>query len=169
MSDKSSKNRLPFEPSQNKKKKTEKTPPQNSAVAPKTKKKSQNKSQTKSQKKSKRVSNPDASLSAIPKDVSRRMARRMAIFSGIPTLIGISSFFIFYWLFSQEILEFPPYLVFFFTAGFFGLGVIGLSYGIFSASWDEDRVGGIVGAAEFKTNFDRTIGAWKSERQKKSS
>lgn len=165
MSDKSSKNRLPFEPSQNKKKKTEKSSPQNSAVASETKKKSQKKSQ----KKSKRVSNPDASLSAIPKAVSRRMARRMAVFSGIPTLIGISSFFIFYWLFSQDILEFPPYLVFFFTAGFFGLGVIGLSYGIFSASWDEDRVGGVIGATEFKTNFDRTIGAWKSERQKKSS
>ena len=157
MPDKSAKNRLPFEPNQNKKKKTEKKAPQNSTTTKKTKKKS------------KRVSNPDASLSAIPKAVSRRMARRMAIFSGVPTLLGISSFFVFYWLFSQDILEFPPYLVVFFTAGFFGLGVIGLSYGIFSASWDEDRVGGIVGAAEFKTNFDRTIGAWKSERQKKSS
>ena len=157
MPDKSAKNRLPFEPNQNKKKKTEKKAPQNSTTTKKTKKKS------------KRVSNPDASLSAIPKAVSRRMARRMAIFSGVPTLLGISSFFVFYWLFSQDILEFPPYLVVFFTAGFFGLGVIGLSYGIFSASWDEDRVGGIIGAAEFKINFDRTIGAWKSERQKKSS
>ncbi len=161
MAEKSPKNRLPFEPGQNKKKKTEKKPPKNSAATKETPKKSQ--------KKSKRVSNPEASLSAIPKAVSRRMARRMAIFSGIPTLIGISSFFIFYWLFSQDILEFPPYLVLFFTAGFFGLGVIGLSYGIFSASWDEDRVGGIVGAAEFKTNFDRTIAAWRNERQKKSS
>ena len=161
MTEKSSKNRLPFEPGQNKKKKTEKKPPKNSATTKETTKKSQ--------KKSKRVSNPEASLSAIPKAVSRRMARRMAIFSGIPTFIGISSFFIFYWLFSQDILEFPPYLVLFFTAGFFGLGVVGLSYGIFSASWDEDRVGGIVGAAEFKTNFDRTIAAWRNERQKKSS
>ena len=97
------------------------------------------------------------------------MARRMAIFSGIPTLMGISCFFIFYWLFSQNIIEFPPYLVLFVSAGFFGLGVIGLSYGIFSASWDEERVGGIVGAAEFKTNFDRTIAAWRNERKKKSS
>lgn len=161
MPDKSAKNRLPFEPGQNKKKNPEKKAPQNPTATKETKKKSR--------KKSKRESNPDASLSAIPKAVSRRMARRMAVFSGIPTFLGISSFFIFYWLFSQDILEFPPYLVFFFTAGFFGLGVVGLSYGIFSASWDEDRVGGIVGAAEFKTNFDRTIGAWKSEREKKSS
>ncbi|MEM9271672.1 MAG: PAM68 family protein [Cyanobacteria bacterium P01_F01_bin.143] len=161
MPDKSAKNRLPFEPNKNKKKKTEKKAPQNSAAT--------KKAQKKSKKKSKRVSNPDASLSAIPKAVSRRMARRMAVFSGIPTFLGISSFFIFYWLFSQDILEFPPYLVVFFSAGFFGLGVVGLSYGIFSASWDEDRAGGIVGAAEFKTNFDRTINAWKSERQKKSS
>ena len=161
MPKKSDKNRLPFEPSQNKKKKTEKKPPQNSAATKETK--------NKSQKKSKRNSNPEASLSAIPKGVSRRMARRMAVFSGIPTFMGISSFFIFYWLFSQNVIEFPPYLVVFVSAGCFGLGVIGLSYGIFSASWDEDRVGGIVGAAEFKTNFDRTIAAWKDERQKKSS
>ena len=159
MPEKSSKNRLPFEPGQNKKKQTDKKPPQNSATTKETKKKSQQN----------RKSNPEASLSAIPKAVSRRMARRMTIFSGIPTFIGISSFFIFYWLFSQNIIEFPPYLVLFISAGFFGLGVIGLSYGIFSASWDEDRVGGIVGAAEFKTNFDRTIAAWREERQKKSS
>ena len=161
MPEKSAKNRLPFEPGQNKKQKTEKKLPQNSAATKETKQKSR--------KKSTRKNDPEASLSAIPKAVSRRMARRMAIFSGIPTLIGISSFFIFYWLFSHEIIEFPPYLVLFFTAGFFGLGVIGLSYGIFSASWDEDRSGGIVGAAEFKTNFDRTIAAWRNERQKKSS
>ena len=161
MPDKSANNRLPFEPGQNKKKKTDKKSPQNAVATQESKKKSP--------KQSKRKSNPEASLSAIPKAVSRRMARRMAIFSGIPTLIGISSFFIFYWLFSRELIDFPPYLVLFVSAGFFGLGVVGLSYGIFSASWDEDRVGGVVGAAEFKTNFDRTIAAWKNERQKKSS
>lgn len=161
MAKQSSKNRLPFEPKQNKGKKTAQKPAQNSTATKVTK--------TKSQKKSKRVSNPEASLSAIPKAVSRRMARRMAIFSGIPTLLGISSFFIFYWLFSQELIEFPPYLVVFVSAGCFGLGVVGLSYGIFSSSWDEDRVGGIVGAAEFKTNFERTIAAWRNERQNKSS
>ena len=161
MPEKSAKNRLPFEPGQNKKKKTEKKPAQNSAATKETKQKPQ--------KKSTRKSDTEASLSAIPKAVSRRMARRMAIFSGIPTLIGISSFFIFYWLFSQKLIDFPPYLVLFVSAGFFGLGVVGLSYGIFSASWDEDRAGGIIGAAEFKTNFDRTIAAWKNERQKKSS
>ncbi len=161
MPDKSTKNRLPFEPSSNKSKKTAQKPHQTSAATKETKKKSQ--------KKSTKNSNPEASLSAIPKAVSRRMARRMAVFSGIPTFMGISSFFIFYWLFSQNVIEFPPYLVVFVSAGCFGLGVIGLSYGIFSASWDEDRAGGIVGAAEFKTNFDRTIAAWKNERQKKSS
>ncbi len=156
MAKNSKKNRLPFEPSNNKKK------PAKTAPTPTTK---ANSKSAKSQKSSK-TKNPDASLSAIPKAVSNRMVRRMVVFSGIPTALGISSFFIFYWLLSQNIIDFPPYLVVFVSAGLFGLGVLGLSYSIFSASWDENRPGGIMGFAEFKTNFARTVSAWRDGRKK---
>lgn len=147
---KSSKESLPFEP-RKKKKKQDKQPVTNSKATVKAKsaKKSTNKRE-------------ESSLSAIPDAVSKRMARRMMFFSGIPTAIGISSFFVFYWLFAQKIIEFPPYLVLLVTAGLFGLGFIGLSYSVFSASWDEEREGGFVGFNEFKLNFGRTISAWKN-------
>ncbi len=154
MAKNSKKNRLPFEPSRNKKKPA-KTPPPNNKVT--TNKVAQKSSKTK---------NSDASLSAIPKAVSNRMLRRMVFFSGVPTALGISSFFIFYWLFSRHLLDFPPYLVVFVSAGCFGLGVLGLSYSIFSASWDENRPGGIIGFSEFKTNFARTVSAWRNGRKK---
>ncbi len=156
MAKNSKKNRLPFEPSSNKKKPVKTAPKsQNDSVKEKV-----------TQKKPKKNSNSDASLSAIPKVVSNRMIRRMVVFSGIPTALGISSFFIFYWLFSRHLLDFPPYLVVFVSAGLFGLGVIGLSYSIFSASWDENRPGGLIGFAEFKINFGRTVAAWRDGRKK---
>jgi hypothetical protein len=50
--------------------------------------------------------------------------------------------------------------------GFFGLGVLGLSYGVLSASWDEDEPGTKFGWQEFKTNFGRMTAAWRSAGQK---
>ena len=86
----------------------------------------------------------------------------MAIFCGIPTGLGMASFFIFYGIVSQKWLEIPPYLVFITTLGLFGLGFLGLSYGIFSASWDEERLGSWWGWEEFKVNFGRTVTAWRN-------
>ena len=153
---KSSKDALPFEPRKNKKKKQSKQPSTKQNTT-------QKQSTTKNQR-----NREDASLSAIPDAVSKRMTRRMVFFSGIPTAMGISAFFVFYWLFSQKIVEFPPSLVLIVTAGLFGLGFVGLSYSVFSASWDEERDGGLVGFVEFRTNFGRTISAWKN-RGKESS
>jgi hypothetical protein len=154
MAEKSSKESLPFEP----RKKKQKSEPKSV-----TKSLASSKAATKTKSAPKSSKNREnASLSAIPDAVSKRMTRRMVFFSGIPTLMGITSFFIFYWLFAQKILEFPPYLVLIVTAGLFGLGFVGLSYSVFSASWDEERDGGLVGFVEFKTNFGRTVSAWKN-------
>lgn len=163
MADKSTKESLPFEPKKKKKKKENKKSSSNSIDSTKSVA-SKSAKQEKYKQKNKR-SREDASLSAIPDAVGKRMTRRMAFFSGIPTFLGIGSFFVFYWLFSQEIVEFPPYLVVFVTAGLFGLGFVGLSYSVFSASWDEERDGGLLGVAEFKTNVGRTVSAWKNRDQ----
>ena len=163
MADKSTKESLPFEP---KKKKNKKENKQSGSKSTNSSKSVASKSVKKEKYKQKKQRNrEDASLSAIPDAVGKRMTRRMAFFSGIPTVLGIGSFFVFYWLFSQEIVEFPPYLVVFVTAGLFGLGFVGLSYSVFSASWDEERDGGLAGYAEFKTNVGRTISAWKNRDQ----
>ena len=160
---KSSKEALPFEPRKKKKKQKDRQNATNTPTTQKNKVATTSKTTTKSKSSKKSQRNrQDASLSAIPDAVSKRMTRRMVFFSGIPTVIGIASFFVFYWLFSQKIVEFPPSLVLIVTAGLFGLGFVGLSYSVFSASWDESREGGLVGAAEFKTNIGRTIDAWKN-------
>jgi hypothetical protein len=149
MSPESKRGRLPFEPHQNKKKKPKKAPTTVNTVAEKPKK----------------VAKSEASLSAIPDAVSKRMARRMALFCGLPTAVGMSSFFIFYWVNTNNLLELPTYVALFVSIGFFGLGILGLSYGIFSASWDENQVGSWLGLEEFKINFGRTIAAWRNSRQ----
>ena len=93
---KSSKKPLPFEPRNKKKQKQDKQSSNvtNTKATAEQKKTDNKKSRQKSSK-----NREEASLSAIPDAVSKRMARRMAFFSGIPTVLGIASFFIFYWLF----------------------------------------------------------------------
>lgn len=100
---------------------------------------------------------------AIPDAVSKRMARRMAIFCGVPSFLAIATFVVSYYIVSQHVLDLPTSAVLLVSLSFFGLGVLGLSYGLFSASW-EDEPGSLLGASEFRTNLGRTIAAWRSQR-----
>lgn len=111
------------------------------------------------------ASRKSRSDTAIPEVVSRRMLRRMIVFSGIPTFVGVGIFFSSYFLLVNRIVDLPKYAVFFSTLGCFGLGVLGLSYGALSASWDENRLGGWFGASEFRTNFGRMTEAWRAARK----
>jgi hypothetical protein len=149
MSSESPRQKIPFEPN---KKKTKPKKEPSSKIASKYSENS--------------AYNPkNANLSAIPEGVSKRMIGRMIAFSGIPTGLGISSFFIFYWVVSHQWFKIPTIAVVLVTMGLFGLGVLGLSYGILSASWDEERKGSFWGLQEFRLNFGRMILAWKSARQ----
>ena len=154
MASDSKEGRLPFEPRKNKKEKPAKTAP--TKVNPKRQATS-------------RSSRPNSNLSAIPDVVSKRMGQRMAIFCGIPSALGMSSLLVFYWLKANDIVELPPYLAFAVSFGFLGLGVLGLSYGLFSASWDEERAGSALGGDEFKLNLGRTKDAWKASKKADSS
>jgi hypothetical protein len=103
---------------------------------------------------------------AIPEEVSQRMLRRMLVFSGTPTVLAIGTFFVSYYLVVNQVVELPPYFVLLVTLGLFGLGVVGLTYGVLSASWDEGRPGSWLGLEEFQVNFGRMTSAWgqRSER-----
>ena len=148
MSSKSSKDRLPFEPQQKKKKAPKKKPVQSQTEPQKTK-----------------SSSSKAKVGSIPDAVSKRMVRRMALFSGIPTFLGMSSFVLSYLIVSHQWFKLPTVAVVLVSMGFFGLGVLGLSYGILSTSWDEERVGSWWGWQEFGVNFGRMTAAWRSARQ----
>jgi hypothetical protein len=148
--------RLPFEPRQTKKKTPKKEPVAAQPVATSSEKPKANR-------------NGVNNSNAIPEEVSKRMIRRMALFSGIPTALGISSFVVSYYIVINEIFELPTVAVLLVSLGFFGLGVLGLSYGVLSTSWDEGRVGSLVGADEFGVNFGRMVQAWKSGRREARS
>jgi hypothetical protein len=128
-------------------------------------KKSEQKSEQKSTSRRDRKFNSTANSTAIPDAVSKRMIRRMALMSGIPTGLGLSSFFIFYLLVSQGWADIAPSFVFFATLALFGLGFVGLSYGVLSTSWEEDRAGGWLGWEEFTLNLARLIQGWRTAKQ----
>ncbi len=168
MSSDSKRGRLPFEPRKNSKNKPAASTKDSSVNKPQKASTSASpksaKVQAKKAKSTSRGSRPNSNLSAIPDLVSKRMGKRMAVFCGIPSVLGMSSLFVFYWLKVKEIVELPPYLAIAVSFGFLGLGVLGLSYGLFSACWDEDRAGTLMGFDEFKINLGRTKDAWKASK-----
>ena len=165
----SKRGRLPFEPRNNNKKDKKKNSKETSSVKSDTSKNQAKKTTPVAAKNIRKKSTPrksrrNSDLSAIPDVVSKRMGKRMAVFCGIPSVLGMSSLFIFYWLKIKEVVELPPYIALAVSFGFLGLGVLGLSYGLFSACWDEDRVGTLMGFDEFKVNLGRTKDAWKASK-----
>ncbi|HEY9848885.1 MAG TPA: PAM68 family protein [Leptolyngbyaceae cyanobacterium] len=143
------KERLPFEPKKNRHK-TAKNAPGNPVAV-----KKQNKLPSASQ-----------ADTAIPEAVSRRMLRRMAIFSGVPSSLGIATFIVSYIVISHAWFKLPNSAVVLVSMGFFGLGVLGLSYGVLSASWDEEKLGSIWGWEQFTVNWGRMTAAWRSSKEK---
>ena len=159
MSAESEENRLPFEPNKKRQK------------ASKASKASKQTQQPSAQPKKESVEKPQGRMytkeeMAIPKVVSQRMIRRVAFFCGVPSALGILTLVSGYLLISVAKVELPPLLILLVNMGLFGLGVIGITYGVLSASWDEDRVGGLLGFSEFGVNFGRMVEAWRETRQK---
>jgi hypothetical protein len=105
---------------------------------------------------------PPASLSrakpkpqqGIPDYVANRMARRVAIATGIPSVLGMSTFVASYLLVSKGILDIPPGVTLVTSGGFFLLGLVGLSYGVLSASW-EPGAGSLLGFEQMGVNISR--------------
>jgi hypothetical protein len=105
----------------------------------------------------------------IPEVVSQRMAKRMLLFSGVPTLLGLSTFPISYFVFFQRGIELPNVAVLLASLGGLGLGVLGLSYGVLSASWDELMPGTKLGWQEFQLNLGRVVENFKAGRDRQNS
>ncbi len=108
---------------------------------------------------------PKSESQGIPDEINRRITRRAALFCGIPTGLGLTTFVVSYILVSKHILDLPTSAVVLLSMLFLGIGVLGLSYGAISASWDEGRVGSWWGYDEFRKNFGHLSEAWKSQQQ----
>ncbi|KPQ39503.1 MAG: Protein of unknown function (DUF3464) [Phormidium sp. OSCR] len=163
MASDSSRDRLPFEPA--KKRKKDKAP----KSAPAADSGADRSESAKPSPTPKNAAKPSASPSGqpqkapIPEAVSRRMITRMALFSGTPTSLGVLSLVGSYFIIQKEWFPLPSIAVLLVSSGLFGLGVLGLSYGLLSASWDEADPGSKLGWREFQTNFGRMRQAWKKE------
>ncbi|MBM5803400.1 MAG: DUF3464 family protein [Cyanobacteria bacterium K_DeepCast_35m_m2_155] len=90
----------------------------------------------------------------IPEAVANRMARRIAVASGVPSLLGMAVFVVSYVLVSRHIVDVPPGLTLIGSGAFFLLGVLGLSYGVLSASW-ESEPGSLLGGEQIGLNISR--------------
>tara|TARA_B100000700_G_C14847577_1_gene762368 strand:+ start:295 stop:735 length:441 start_codon:yes stop_codon:yes gene_type:complete len=101
--------------------------------------------------------------SGIPKYVANRMARRIAFTTGIPTISGMGVFIGSYFLISKGIAEISPTLTLVTSAMCFLVGLLGLSYGILSASWDL-KPGSFFGFENVKPNINRMKDAFKSSK-----
>ncbi len=104
----------------------------------------------------------------IPDAVSQRMIKRVALFCGIPSLLGLSSFVLNYFLITGDVIDFPPYFTLVETLVFFGLGFLGISYGVLSASW-ESQPGSALGWSEFRTNLGNLIQQWREYAAQKGN
>ena len=111
----------------------------------------------------KNTSKNTSKTSGIPKYVANRMARRIAITTGIPTLSGMGVFIGSYFLISKGIAEISPTVTLVSSAMCFLFGLLGLSYGILSASWDPSP-GSFLGIENIKPNINRMKDAFKSSK-----
>jgi hypothetical protein len=156
------KGRLPFEPCSGKKKEAANSPkPAPRSAAPQAAKAGKTEGDRRPQ-----LRQASLEETRIPDVVSQRMVRRMAIFSGVPSFLGMFTFVAAYFLISQDIYpDLPNVAVVATSLLFLGLGVVGLSYGLLSTSWDEAAVGSLWGVEQFPDNFARMKEAWKGARQ----
>ncbi|MBM5813148.1 MAG: DUF3464 family protein [Cyanobacteria bacterium M_DeepCast_100m_m1_067] len=99
----------------------------------------------------------------IPDAVANRMARRIAIGTGIPTLMGMGVFVGSYLLVSREIVDIAPGATLAASGACFFLGLLGLSFGVLSASW-EDQPGSLLGTEQIGVNISRLRSSIRSMR-----
>ena len=98
--------------------------------------------------------------SLIPKPVANRMARRVIFTTGVPTFLGMGVFVLSYIVIVKGIAEIPPSLTLTSSAICFSVGLLGLRYGILSASW-EDSPGSLLGFEHIGPNIQRMRSAFK--------
>ena len=108
---------------------------------------------------------PSVRQEAIPRYVADRMARRVAVFTGLPTIAGMGVFVGSYLLITRGVADIAPGLTLATSGAFFLLGLVGLSFGVLSSSWDPDP-GSVLGFENLKPNLQRmreTIRAAKNK------
>ena len=100
----------------------------------------------------KRAQYQAASAKGIPQVVTDRMLKRITIFSGVPLLLGFSTGPLFYLGKTVAHFDLAPWQFFFASTATFGAALVGITYGVLSASWEPGREGSFWGVTEVKAN-----------------
>ena len=87
----------------------------------------------------KRAQYQAASAKGIPQVVTDRMLKRITIFSGVPLLLGFSTGPLFYLGKTVAHFDLAPWQFFFASTATFGAALVGITYGVLSASWEPGR------------------------------
>jgi hypothetical protein len=82
------------------------------------------------------------------------MIRRIAVTTGVPSLLGMAVFLVSYLVVSRGLADIPPVITLLASGACFLVGLLGLSYGVLSCSWEE-RPGSLVGFEQFVINVGR--------------
>lgn len=96
----------------------------------------------------------DPSVGAVPELVANRMLGRIVVLAGIPVFGGLAIFVGAFFYSKKYDLVVPPAIIAYATQLPFILGLLGITYGILSSSWDKED-GSLLGISEFKTNVQR--------------
>jgi len=112
-----------------------------------------------------RLLNEEPDAAVIPEKVAQRMGKRMLPFVGIPLFGVMGAFVVFWYLATYKNYEFQPALVAFSTIGILGVGLLGITYSVMSASWDVEEEGSALGLDEFKKNLNSIRDGLKRTRE----
>lgn len=96
----------------------------------------------------------DPTAAVIPEKVAMRMGKRMLPFVGVPLFGVMGTFVAFWYLRVYKNLEFSTVAVAVATIGLLVVGLLGITYSVMSASWDEDVEGSTLGLEEVSKNLD---------------
>ena len=97
----------------------------------------------------------DPSVGAVPELVANRMITRIAVLAGVPVFGGLAIFVGAFFYAKKFDIVLQPSIVAYATQAPFILGLLGITYGILSASWDVEEPGSFWGFKEAKINFSR--------------
>jgi hypothetical protein len=107
----------------------------------------------------------DPSLAVIPEKVAARMGRRMLPFVGVPLFGSMLTFVLFWYLATYKDFSIPTVVVAYATSAILIIGLMGITYSVMSASWDEDREGSAMGWEEFQKNINNVKDGLKRSRE----
>lgn len=95
----------------------------------------------------------DGQDDVVPEVVTNRMLKRITFTVGIPAVVGIAFFPLFYYLKIVKKVDVPEWLPLLMSLLTFGTAGAGITYGLLSASWDPSREGSALGWTEAQRNW----------------